>query len=59
MDLTSIFFVLCINMKVYLYNYSKWEEPSMNIHEGKVKQSLTNLSAGNLQEVKLSVAKDD
>ena len=33
-DLTSNFFVLCKNMKVYLYNYSKWVEPSMNIHEG-------------------------
>ena len=34
-DLTSNFFVLCTNMKVYLYNYSKWVEPCMNIHEGK------------------------
>ena len=34
-DLSSNFFVLCTNIKVYLYNYSKWVEPSMNIHEGK------------------------
>ena len=25
-DLTSIFFVLCTNVNVYLYNYSKWVE---------------------------------
>ena len=31
MDLTSNFFVLCIDMKVYLY----WVEPSMKISEGK------------------------
>ena len=36
-DLTSNFFVLCTNMKVYLYNYSEWVEPSVNIHEGRVK----------------------
>ena len=29
------FFVLCANMKVYLYICSKWVEPMMNIHEGK------------------------
>ena len=34
-DLTSNFVVLCTNMKVYLYNYSFWVEPSMTIHEGK------------------------
>ena len=34
-DLTSNFFVLCTKMKVYLYNYLLWVEPSMNIHEGK------------------------
>ena len=34
-DLTSNYFVLCTNMKVYLYNYSRWVEPSMNIHEDK------------------------
>ena len=33
--LTSNFFVLCTNMKVYFDNYSLWVEPSMNIHEGK------------------------
>ena len=33
--LTRNFFVLNTNMKVYLYKYSKWVEPSMNIHEGK------------------------
>ena len=33
--LTSTFFVLCINLKIYLYNYSLWVELSMNIHEGK------------------------
>ena len=36
-DLASNFFVLLTNMNVssnYL-NYSKWTEPSMNIHEGK------------------------
>ena len=33
MDLTLNFLVLCTNMKVYLYNYSKWVEPSMIIHE--------------------------
>ena len=27
------FVVLCTNMKVYLYNNSKWVEFSMNIHE--------------------------
>ena len=31
-DLTSNFFVLCTNVKVSLYNYSQWVEPSMNIH---------------------------
>ena len=34
-DLTIIIFVLCIIVKVYLYKYSQWVEPSMNIHEGK------------------------
>ena len=34
-DLASDFFVLCINMKVYLYNCSWWVEPCMNIHGGK------------------------
>ena len=34
-DLTNNFFVPCANMKVYLYNYSKWVELSINIHEGK------------------------
>ena len=34
-DLTSNFFVLCTNMKVYLYNYPYWVVPSMNIHDGK------------------------
>ena len=34
-DLTSNFFVLCTDMKVYLHNYSQWVEPSMNIHGGK------------------------
>ena len=34
-DLTSNFFALCTNMKVYLYNYSYSVELSMNIHEGK------------------------
>ena len=34
-DLSSDFFVLCSNVKVYMYNYSKWMEFSMNIHEGK------------------------
>ena len=33
-DLTSNFFVLCTNGKVYLYNYSSWVELSMNIHKG-------------------------
>ena len=32
---TSNFFVLCTNVKVYLYNYLHWVELSMNIHEGK------------------------
>ena len=36
MDLSSNFLVLCTNVKVYLYNYSQWVEPSMNIYEGKV-----------------------
>ena len=35
-DLTSNFFDLCINMKVYLYSYSHWVELSMSIHEKKV-----------------------
>ena len=34
-DLTSNFFVLSTNMKVYFYNYSWWVELEMNIHEGK------------------------
>ena len=34
-DLTSNLFVLCTNVKVYLYNYSLWVDLSMNIHEGK------------------------
>ena len=34
-DLASNFFVLFTKVKVYLYKYSKWVEPSMNIHEGK------------------------
>ena len=34
-DLTSIFFVLCTNVNVYLYNYSYWAELSMNIHKGR------------------------
>ena len=33
--LTSNFFVLCTNMKVYVYNFSLWVEPSMNSHKGK------------------------
>ena len=33
-DLTSNFYVLCTNMKVYSYNYSFWVESSINIHEG-------------------------
>ena len=32
-DLTSNFFVLSKNVKVYLYNHSKWAELSMNIHD--------------------------
>ena len=32
-DLTSNFFILCINVKDNLYNYSLWLELSMNIHE--------------------------
>ena len=35
-DLKSNFFVLCTNMKVCLYNYLKWVEPSM-------KESVKNL----------------
>ena len=34
-DLTSNIFVLYTNINIYLYNYSLWVEPSMNIHEGK------------------------
>ena len=34
-DLTSSFFVLCTNVKVYLYYYSWWVELSMNTHEVK------------------------
>ena len=34
-DLTSNFFVLCANMKVSLFNYSKWMELRMNIHSRK------------------------
>ena len=33
-DLTSNFFVLCTNVKVYLYNYSQCVEFIMNIHDG-------------------------
>ena len=32
LDLTSNFFFLCTNVKVYLYNFSWWVELSMNIH---------------------------
>ena len=42
MDLTSYFFVMCTNMKVYLYNYSYRVEPSMNTHEGK--GNVSNIS---------------
>ena len=31
MDMTSNFFGLCTNVKVYLYNYSLWVELSMKI----------------------------
>ena len=34
-DLTSNFFVLCTNMKVYVYDYSMGVELSINIHGGK------------------------
>ena len=37
MDLTSNVFVLCTNVNVHLYNYSKWVELSMNILEERVK----------------------
>ena len=37
-DLTSNFFVLCTNVKVYLYNSSLWVELSMNIHEERFKE---------------------
>ena len=30
-DLTGIFFVLCTDVKVYLYNYSQWMEFSITI----------------------------
>ena len=33
MDMTSNFFVLCINVKVYLCNNSLWVELIMNISE--------------------------
>ena len=35
--LTSNFFVLCTKLKVHLCKYSLWVEPSMNIHEKRVK----------------------
>ena len=34
-DRTSSFFVLCTNLKVYLFNHSKWVELSMTNYEGK------------------------
>ena len=34
-DLTLDFFALYTNVKVYLFYYSQWVEPDMNIHEGK------------------------
>ena len=34
-DLTSYFFVLCTNMKVYLYNYSLRVGLSMDTHKEK------------------------
>ena len=34
-DLTSSSFVLCTNVKPYLYDNSKWVELSINIHEQK------------------------
>ena len=37
MDLPSNFFVLCTNMKAYIFNKSQWVELSMNIHEKKGK----------------------
>ena len=46
-NLTSFFFVLCTNVKVYLYNYLKWVEPSIEIFmqervkEGRALQSKT------------------
>ena len=33
--LTSNFFVLCKNVKVYYYNYSRWVELRMNFCDGK------------------------
>ena len=35
LEVTSNFFVLCTNMKVYLYNYSLRMDLNMNIHEEK------------------------
>ena len=34
-DMTKDFSFLCTVMVVNLCNFSKWVEPSMNIHEGK------------------------
>ena len=36
-DLTNNFFVLCTNVKVYLYNYSSWVELSMICTKERVK----------------------
>ena len=38
-DRTSNFFFLCTDIKICLYNNSYWVEPSMNIHEERVKSS--------------------
>ena len=36
-DLTSNFFILYTNVRVYLYNYSYWVELSMNSMKEKIK----------------------
>ena len=44
-DLTSNCFVLCADVKIYLYDYLKWVGFSMNIHEGNDKKAPDPLTS--------------
>ena len=56
-DLKSNFFVPCTNMNIYLYNYSWWVEPSINIHNRKGK--LTHISLASFFVTSTNSAKSD